>query len=159
MRGDGAEVAPLQEVGPEGDGAAEVVPNDGWLVQPQMVEQAGEDPALGGQGDVLAFPLLRGAVPWEVEGVDSHRLGQCWDDPAPHVGGEGGAVDQHHRGSRSERLVAHHTLRRSVLLAHLPSIHRLGSPFRFVLAPHMMGRRDPSVHVLGVTGHLGAGGR
>src|SRR5688572_6252734 len=126
--GDRAEVAPLQEVGPEGDRASEVVAHDGGLVQPPMVKELGEDPALGGQGDVLAFPLLRGAVTGEVEGVDGVRLSQGGDDLAPHVGGEGGAVDQHHRGTRPERLVAHRALRRSVLSAQRPSVHRLRSP-------------------------------
>ena len=93
MRAIARKSYPSRRWGPEGNRAAEVVANDGGLVQPQMVKQLGEDPALGGQGDVLALPHLRGAVPGEIEGVDGVRLGQSGDDPAPHVGGKGGAVD------------------------------------------------------------------
>src|SRR5215213_10977745 len=94
-----------------------------------MVQELGEDPTLGGQRDILAPSLLRGAVPGEVEGVDGHRLGQGGDDLAPDVGGEGGAVHQHERGSCSEHLVAHRALGRSVLPDKRPSIHRPLAPF------------------------------
>jgi hypothetical protein len=73
--GDRAEVPAFEQVGPEGDRAAEVVPNDGGLVQPPMVKELREDLALGGQGDVLALLLLRGAVTGEIEGVDGVGLG------------------------------------------------------------------------------------
>jgi hypothetical protein len=40
-----------------------------------MVKELREDLALGGQGDVLALLLLRGAVTGEIEGVDGVGLG------------------------------------------------------------------------------------
>src|SRR5687767_6911195 len=116
-----------------------------------MVKELGENLALGSQGDVLALPLLRGAVPGEVEGVDGVGLGQGGDDLAPDVGGKGGAMDHHERGSSPEDVPAHPTVGRNVLHTQRPTVHRLRSPLRFGPAPRMMAGEFPSVHILGVS--------
>lgn len=84
-------------MGPQGHAAAEVVSDDGGFVQAPVVQQFGEDLALGGQGDVLPRGHLRGSVPRHVP--DEHLVvpGQGLCDVTPHTGGEGGAVQEHDR--------------------------------------------------------------
>jgi hypothetical protein len=98
-QGERAVAGAVQQVRAQGDGAAEVMGGDEGtpLGQAPEREQLGEDPALGGEGDVLARELLRLAVAGHVP--DEHLViaGEGAGDGPPHVRREGRPVQQDHR--------------------------------------------------------------
>ncbi|MGX1402774.1 hypothetical protein RKD40_000387 [Streptomyces ambofaciens] len=87
----------VQQMGPQGDGTAEVVRGHEGLLQPPVVQQLREDPALRGQGHVLPGTLLRLPVARHVP--DEHLVvaPQRPGHRAPDVRGEGRAVQQDQR--------------------------------------------------------------
>lgn len=85
--------------------------------------------ALDGQGHVLPLELLRLAVTGHVP--DEHLVvaGECPGDVTPHIGGEGGAVQQHDGflSGLPEAVPAHGPRRAAIRLAE--------PPFAYVLRP------------------------
>ncbi len=115
----------VQEMGPQRDGTAEVVGDDGRGGQTPVGQQLGEDPALRAQRHVLPLELGGDPVPRHVPDVHLMVPGQLAGDPPPDVRGERRPVaeDDRRRGRVPEPLPAHLARAAAVRPGQLPVAH------------------------------------